>query len=163
MTSSPCIIIGIDPGFGRTGYGVIQKINSTYTCLTYGCITTPSSDTFSNRLGALYTNLSKLFLLHKPTILSLEKIFFAKNTKTALDVAHARGIIMLCAYQYNIPVQEFTPLQVKQGVVGYGKADKQQVQKIIQLLLHLPSLPRPDDAADALALALCANTTFKNN
>lgn len=154
------IIIGIDPGFGRVGYGVIKKDGSQTHCLTYGCITTPSSLLFSERLHIIHTELSTLLSSYTPSYIVLEKIFFAKNTKTALDVAHARGVIMLCAYQHHLCIQELTPLQVKQGVIGYGKADKLQVQKIIQLLLKLPSLPKPDDAADALALALCANTTI---
>ncbi len=160
MSTPSYTIIGIDPGFGRTGYGVVQKIKSEYRCIEYGCITTSPTCAFPDRLHTLYTSLSALFSSTKPTILSLEKIFFAKNTKTALDVSAARGVILLCATQHKIAIQEFTPLQVKQGVIGYGKADKLQVQKIVQLLLKLPCLPKPDDAADALALALCANTTF---
>ncbi len=160
MNTPLCTIIGIDPGFGRTGYGVIQKIKSEYQCIEYGCITTSPTCAFPDRLLTLHTRLATLFSSFKPTVVSLEKIFFAKNTKTALDVSAARGVIMLCATQHGIPIQEFTPLQVKQGVIGYGKADKLQIQKIVQLLLKLPSLPKPDDAADALALALCANTTF---
>ena len=162
MTPSSYTIIGIDPGFARTGYGAIQKTKNEYRCIPYGCITTSPTSAFPNRLHTLYTNLSALFSSLKPTIISLEKIFFAKNTKTALDVSAARGVIMLCAYTHGISIQEFTPLQVKQGVIGYGKADKLQVQKIVQILLKLPSLPKPDDAADALALALCANTTILN-
>lgn len=156
-------ILGIDPGFAILGYGCIRGSGSDYSCLTYGCIKTPSYQSFEDRLYLIHKELSLLCEKLQPDLVAVEKLFFSKNTKTALDVAHARGVILLTARLSRISLKEFTPLQVKQGIVGYGRAEKSQIQKTIQLLLHLKELPRPDDAADALALALCAAATYRQD
>lgn len=153
------VILGIDPGFGMIGYGCIRGSGQSFLCVTYGCIKTPPHQPFEDRLYLLSKELSHLCETLKPHRVAVEKVFFAKNTKTALDVAHARGVILCTVRACGIPICEFTPLQVKQGIIGYGRAEKSQVQKIVKLLLHLQELPKPDDAADALALALCASAT----
>lgn len=147
------IIIGIDPGYAITGYGILGINESRYTVLDYGVITTKSSELFVNRLNTLYTEINQLIKQYKPTIAAIESLFFAKNTKTAIDVAQARGVILLALSKNNLPVSEYTPLQVKQATASYGRAQKNQIQKMVQLLLNLDSPPQPDDAADALAIA----------
>ena len=153
-------IIGIDPGYGRIGVGIIRQERSHLRCMAYECITPPKG-VFADRLFMIYTSLSDLFMRHKPAIVSVEKLYFFKNTATAIDVSQARGVILLAARVLNIPICEYTPLQVKQAISGYGMADKQQVQRMVKILLKLPTIPRPDDAADALALAICASTVKK--
>lgn len=160
-TSSPLLVLGIDPGIARVGYGIVSITNGTPFCVIYGCMETRASVSLAHRLKELYEKLSSLVVQHRPAAAAIEKIFFAKNTKTALDVSHARGIMLLALSQANIPIFEYTPLQVKRAVTGYGRAEKKQMQKMVQTLLSLPSMPRPDDAADALALALCASSSFR--
>lgn len=155
----PRIILGLDPGLARMGYGIICVAGSSFSCLTYGCIETPSTHSLSQRLEELYNKLSSLIQKFSPHTAAVEKLFFAKNTKTALDVSHARGVLLLTLAHAKIPIYECTPLQVKQAVVGYGRAEKRQVKKMVQLLLSLSTPPRSDDAADALAIALCASNT----
>ncbi len=151
------IILGIDPGFAITGYGVIIKEGKNIIkLLDYGCITTRSNQKFSERLDIIHKELEKIIKKYNPSLVAVEELFFCKNVKTALMVGHARGVILLTAMQSQIPLKELTPLQVKQGVTGYGKADKKQVQKMVQIILGLKELPTPDDAADALAVALTA-------
>lgn len=159
-SNSGTIILGIDPGFGRLGYGAILHTKKEAHCLTYGCITTPSHAPLDERLFTIYTELSKIITDIRPQSIAVEKIFFFKNKTTAIQVAHARGVILVTARSHTIPICEVTPLQVKQAVTGYGRAEKQQVQYMIKTLLHLSSSPKSDDAADALAIALCAGATL---
>jgi crossover junction endodeoxyribonuclease RuvC len=156
------IILGIDPGIATTGYGVIRKIGSQKTknrkslkCLEYGCIKTDSKLAASERLKKIHKKITEIITQHQPSILAVESLYFFKNLKTAIPVSQAKGVILLAAAQKKIPVVEFTPLQVKMVITGYGRAEKKQVQKKIKTLLKLKELPRPDDAADALAIALC--------
>ncbi len=150
------IILGVDPGIADTGYGAIRVEQNKMTCLEYGSIKTSSKLEFVERLEILHNELSKIIDKHNPELISVEQLFFCKNVKTALTVGQARVVIMLTARLKKKPVTEFTPLQVKQAVSTYGKASKMQVQKMVKLLLNLKTIPRPDDAADALAVAICA-------
>ena len=150
------IILCIDPGYGLTGFGVIECYGQKAACLDYGVIKTSGKASFSQRLKELHIDLKKIIRKYRPACLAVEKLFFFKNLKTAIDVAQASGVVVLTAIENNIPILEFTPLQVKQSICGYGKAEKQQIQKMVKMILNLQELPRPDDAADALAIALMA-------
>ncbi len=151
------IILGIDPGFAITGYGIIDaRERNCPKMIDYGCIITDSKYKFSERLEILHTELDKIIKKHKPSLIAVEELFFCKNVKTALMVGHARGVILLAAIKNKIPLSELTPLQVKQGITGYGKADKGQMQKMVKIILGLKEIPKPDDAADALAIAITA-------
>lgn len=149
------IILGIDPGTAIMGYGLIEKKGHQITPLTYSCWRTPANTPLAERLLKLYQRLEEFILEYRPDHLAVEELFFNRNTTTALAVGHARGIVLLAAAQQGIPVYEYTPLQVKQAVAGYGKAEKQQVQMMVRALLGLKEIPKPDDAADALAIAIC--------
>lgn len=149
------IILGIDPGYAIVGYGVIKYENSHFVTLDYGAVTTAAKTKFSTRLELIYDGVSEIANKWKPQAMSLEELFFNSNTKTAIDVAQARGVIMLAAVKSGVPVFEYTPLQVKQAVVGYGRAEKKQVMEMTRLLLGLKTVPKPDDTADALAMAIC--------
>lgn len=148
-------IIGIDPGYAIVGVGVIEYQNSRFTTLDYGAITTSADMVFANRLKVIYEDLTQIVQRHKPDAIAVEKLFFTTNQKTAIDVAQARGIILLVASLHQVPCFEYTPLQVKQSVVGYGKAVKKQVMEMTKRLLNLKQIPKPDDVADALAIAIC--------
>lgn len=150
------IILGIDPGIADTGYGVISDDGGKISCLTYGSIKTSSKDDLITRLSQLHVELDGIIKKYKPDVASIEELFFSKNVKTALVVGHARGVILLTFKQNNLKFLEFKPSQVKQGVTCYGAANKGQVQKMVQMLLKLKEIPKPDDAADALAIAMCA-------
>jgi len=150
------IILGVDPGIADTGYGVISDDGGKISCLTYGSIKTSSKDDLITRLDILHRELDKIIKKYKPDVASIEELFFSKNVKTALVVGHARGVILLTFKQNNLKFLEFKPSQVKQGVTCYGAANKSQVQKMVQMLLKLKEIPKPDDAADALAIAMCA-------
>lgn len=152
--SSNDIIVGFDPGLAITGYGVIQGDR----VLEYGVLRTPAKTPVGDRLVLLHDQLQELLDRYPIARAGCEKLYFAKNVTTALDVGQARGIIVLGLAQRNIPLLEFTPLQVKQGLTGYGGADKQQIQYMVQTVFHLAELPKPDDAADALAIALTTQT-----
>ena len=153
----PLTILGIDPGIADTGFGVIEKdIKGDIVCLDYGSIKTKANTDLAYRLEILSRELNKIIKKYKPELIAVEQLFFCKNVKTALVVGQARGVVLLTARQNNIAIKEFTPLQVKQAVSAYGKADKMQVTRMVKLLLNLDKLPRPDDAADALAVAICA-------
>lgn len=154
------IILGIDPGFARTGFGVIEEKNKNLCMIDYGCISTSAGLTFPKRLKKIREELNGLIKKHRPDICSVEKIFFCKNTKTAIDVGQARGVVILTAAEKNLKILEFTPLQVKQFITGYGKAEKGQIQKMVKILLNLKEIPKPDDAADALALAIAGSNNF---
>jgi len=150
-------ILGIDPGLADTGYGVIEKNNKgKLICQEFGVIKTKRKKGMGERLETINKNLRKIIKKHKPQLIAVEQLFFCKNVKTALLVGQARGVILLTARQNKIPTAEFTPLQVKQAVSSYGQAGKLQVQKMVKILLNLKELPKPDDAADALAIAICA-------
>ncbi|TSC72340.1 MAG: crossover junction endodeoxyribonuclease RuvC [Parcubacteria group bacterium Gr01-1014_70] len=153
------IILGIDPGYGRVGYGLIQKENAALSYLTAGCIETEKTESASQRLHSIYQRLTALMSAEPPHLVALEQLFFAKNTKTALRVAETRGVLLLLAQEHNLPFREFTPLQVKMATCGYGRADKTQMQHMVMRILKLPAIPEPDDAADALAIALTAAYT----
>lgn len=155
-------ILGIDPGTATTGFGVIeQHSKDSFTILEYGVISTPKTDSQAVRLETIYTDLGSIIQKYQPEMAGVEKLFFATNQKTAMTVSEARGVVLLAIKQNSIPLLEFTPLQIKNIICGYGKAEKQQVQSMVQKTFKLKSLPKPDDAADALAVALCA--VWKNN
>ncbi|MDD2212347.1 MAG: crossover junction endodeoxyribonuclease RuvC [Bacilli bacterium] len=149
------IILGIDPGTAITGYGVIEAQGNSYKVLEYGVIRSSNRQEMARRLDEIYQGSSRIIDLYTPDSMAIEELFFNKNVKTALSVGQARGVLILSAYQKGIPVYEYTPLQVKQAVVGYGRAEKQQVQFMVKALLNLQEIPYPDDAADALAIAIC--------
>ena len=155
------IILGIDPGIADTGYGVIEDVSGKIRCLAYGSIKTKAGEDLPLRLLALHKELNHIILKYQPQVAAVEKLFFNKNVKTDLIVGQARGVAMLTLSQGKLPIYEFTPSQVKQAVSSYGQADKLQVQKMVKLILNLKELPRPDDAADALAVAICA-LNYKN-
>ncbi len=150
------IILGIDPGFGTMGYGVIDKrADGNCVPVDYGVITTPKDESFPVRLAILEQGLNKLYEKFKPEEISVEELFFTKNVTTGIQVAEARGVILLSAIKYCGRLFEYTPNQIKQALTGYGKADKVQMMHVVQSILRLKQIPRPDDAADALAVALC--------
>ncbi len=149
------IILGIDPGYAIVGYGVVDYSANHFTVLDYGAVTTQAKTPFLQRLDEIYEGVNYLMERFSPEVMSIEKLFFNTNTTTAIDVAQARGVIMLAAQKHGLTVGEFTPLQVKQSVVGYGRAEKKQVQEMTRLLLNLDAIPKPDDTADALAMAIC--------
>lgn len=148
-------ILGIDPGYATIGFGLLEAEHGQYRMLNYGAITTPAGIPFPRRLEILFDDMTQLLAEMQPEALSVEELFFGRNITTGIDVAHGRGVILLAAQKAHVPIYEYTPMQVKQAVVGYGKATKLQVMDMTKRLLHLQSTPRPDDAADALALALC--------
>lgn len=148
-------ILGIDPGFATIGFGLVEFTGPTPRMLRYGAITTPPELDFSQRLVMIYNDMTELLQTLKPDAVSVEELFWGHNVTTGIGVSHGRGVILLAIAQANLPLYEYTPMQVKQAVVGYGKAEKRQVMDMTRRLLKLERLPRPDDAADALALALC--------
>jgi len=150
------IILGIDPGIADTGYGVIREEKGKLTCLAYGSIKTSAQLALIYRLEVLHEELDKIIKKYQPESASIEQLFFNKNVKTALIVGQARGVVLLTLRENRLPIIEYTPGQVKQAVCAYGQADKRQVQKMVRLILNLKELPKPDDAADALAIAICA-------
>lgn len=147
-------ILGIDPGIGRTGWGVVEKEKGKTKMIAYGCIETPAKTAIESRLLVLHKELTKIIKKYKPEMAAVEKLFFNTNVTTAIEVGEARGVVILTLVLGGVEYKSFTPLQVKQAVAGYGRADKIQVQKMMKALLHLDKVPQPDDAADALALAL---------
>lgn len=157
------IILGIDPGTAIVGYGVISSNKSKLEVLDYGAITTEKTLPQAERLAIIKSELEKVIKKHSPQIMAVEELFFFKNLKTAIKVSEARGVILVTGKVANMTIVEFTPLQVKIATVGYGRADKQQVQKMVKLILSLSETPKPDDVADALAIAICAANTLKFN
>lgn len=149
------VVLGIDPGLATLGYGVIRRVGNRFTHLAHGTVTTPASMALPMRLQLLYEGVKTLIVEHTPDVVAVEELFFGRNTTTALTVGQARGVAVLACQQSALPLFEYTPMQVKLGVTGYGHADKQQVQFMIQRMLALQSIPKPDDAADALAIAVC--------
>ncbi len=150
--------MGLDPGYGRLGFGVILVEGAKMELVDYGVSTTTSGDAFENRLLSLADDLGDLFAHHQPHAVAIEKLFFGKSSTTAMNVAHARGVALLMTAQARCPVFEFTPAQVKLAVTGDGKAGKAAMQSMVKQLLNLPKIPKPDDAADALAIAITAST-----
>ncbi len=148
-------MLGVDPGTAITGYGMVRLAGGVVEPVIYGVITTPASLPLPVRLQHLYRQLQTLIDAHHPTEASVEELFFARNTRTALSVGHARGVILLALADADLPTYEYTPLQVKQAITGYGRAGKEQMQQMVRLLLRLEAIPQPDDVADALAVAIC--------
>lgn len=148
-------ILGIDPGVGTVGFGVVDSVKGKNQYIACGVVTTPPNTPLSPRLDMIYNDLNELIVTFAPDAIAVEELFFSKNITTGISVAHGRGVILLSAYRSGVPVFEYTPMQVKQAVVGYGSAKKAQVIYMVQRLLGMAKPPRPDDAADALALAIC--------
>ena len=149
------VVLGIDPGYAIVGYGIVKYQNNRFTPIEFGAVITAAGTEFSTRLEKIYEDVYTLIQKYKPDAISIEKLFFNTNSTTAIDVAQARGVILLAAKKNNIPYFEYTPLQVKQAVTGYGRAQKPQVMEITRRLLGLEKCPKPDDTADALAMAIC--------
>ncbi len=149
------IILGIDPGLAIVGWGVVEYKNTRFRTVAYGSIQTPAGMRTEERLKKIYEGICELIKTYRPEAMAIEELFFNTNITTGIRVAEARGVILLCAEQAGIPIQEYTPLQVKQAVVGYGRADKKQVITMVTMLLGLQKPPKPDDTADALAIAIC--------
>lgn len=154
-------ILGIDPGTAICGYGIIDKQNYRFTAVDYGVIRTPKEMEPEKRLATIYEGIITLIETYQPDEVCVEELFFHSNARTVIPVGQARGVILLAAAHRDIPLFEYTPLQVKQAVVGYGRADKKQVQYMIKTLLNLKEVPKPDDAADALAIAVCHGQSQK--
>ena len=148
-------ILGIDPGTATTGYGVIDAVGSSCRLLDYGCIHTKAKTPMPDRLVKLAAGMEELLITWQPGVMAVEELFFNTNTTTAISVGQARGVILLAGAQKKLEIYEYTPLQVKQALVGYGRAEKQQIQYMVKTYLHMTELPKPDDAADALAIAIC--------
>ena len=148
-------ILGIDPGYAIVGYGIVDYIGGKFSVVSYGAVTTEAHTLFPERLKSIYDDLNTIIEKYKPDALAIEKLFFNTNTTTAIDVAQARGVIVLSAQLGGLEIGEYTPLQVKQSVTGYGRAEKRQVMEMVKSLLSLKAVPKPDDTADALALAVC--------
>lgn len=156
------LVLGIDPGTATTGYGLVRETDQGgFTVVDYGVILTPAGEAPEKRLLLLYDRILEILLLHHPDYGAVEKLFFQRNVTTAIAVGQARGVIMLALAQKGIAVAEYTPLEVKQAVTGYGGAEKLQVQMMIQAMLELSEIPRPDDAADALAVAVCHLQSYR--
>ncbi len=149
------IVLGIDPGYAIVGYGVIEYKSNHFRMLDYGAITTDAKTPFLDRLEHIFDEAMALMDRCHPDAMSIEKLYFNTNQTTAIDVAQARGALMLAAKKHKLEIGEYTPLQVKQSVVGYGRAEKKQVQEMTRIMLGLEKIPKPDDAADALAMAIC--------
>lgn len=148
-------IIGIDPGYAIVGVGVVDYVKNKFYPVKFGAVDTPAGTPFNTRLRIIYDTVAQVIAETKPQCMSIEKLYFNSNQKTAIEVAEARGVILLAAIQAGIPVFEYTPLQIKQSLVGYGRAEKRQVMEMIKSFLNLEKVPKPDDTADALALAVC--------
>lgn len=148
-------ILGIDPGTGITGFGVIEPVGQSYRLHDAGVIRTPAKQADEIRLQTIYENVTELIAEHRPKIMSIEKLFFARNVTTAMSVSQARGVVLLAGQQKGLDIFEYTPLQIKQAVTGYGKADKSQIQEMVKTILKLKEKPKPDDCADAIAAAIC--------
>jgi crossover junction endodeoxyribonuclease RuvC len=156
------VILGIDPGYATVGYGVIEYNGVNFKTMDYGAVTTPAGLEFNRRLEMIYDGICELCDTFKPDAVSVEELFFNTNLKTGIAVAHGRGVILLALQKCGMDFYEYTPLQVKQSVVGYGRAEKKQVMLMTQSLLGLEKIPKPDDAADALALAICHTHSAKS-
>jgi crossover junction endodeoxyribonuclease RuvC len=149
------IVLGIDPGTAATGYGLVERHGSKLRLIDYGCFETVPADELPVRLRHIHQAVSELIAEHRPVVVGVERLFFNRNVQTAFAVGQARGVVLLAAAQAGVPVAEFGPHEVKMAVTGYGRAGKDQVQRMVQVVLGMSVLPRPDDAADALAVAIC--------
>jgi crossover junction endodeoxyribonuclease RuvC len=149
------VILGIDPGTARLGYGVIKEEGKKLSLIEYGCLEPAKGTSKAERLVGVHNKVVELIEKHRPGSLAIEKLFFFKNQKTVLSISEARGVVLSAAQMQNLQIGEYTPLQIKQAVTGYGRAEKKQVQKMVQLILKMKEIPKPDDAADALAAAIC--------
>ena len=154
------IILGIDPGYAIVGYGVLEYSNNKFKVIEYGAITTDSKENMFDRFKSIYDDICDVMERTKPDFMAIEELFFNSNQKTAINVAQARGVILLAAMNRGIRIFEYTPLQVKQAVAGYGRAGKKQVQQMVKLLLGLKEVPKPDDTADAVAIAICHGHSY---
>ena len=154
-------ILGIDPGTGILGFGVIEAQKGAIHLVDAGVIRTPVKEDDAVRLLTIYEELSDLIAQNRPTVMSVEKLFFARNVTTAMTVSQARGVVLLCGQQAGLQLFEYTPMQIKQAITGYGKADKKQMQEMVRVLLKLKEVPKPDDAADALAAAITHSMTMR--
>lgn len=154
-------ILGIDPGTGILGFGIIDIDRNKPKLVDGGVIRTPVNEDDAVRLLTIYEELTEIIKLNKPDVMSVEKLFFARNVTTAMTVSQARGVVLLCGQQAGLPIYEYTPMQIKQAVTGYGKADKKQVQEMVRVLLQLREIPKPDDAADALAAAITCSMSAR--
>ena len=157
------IVLGIDPGFGRVGYGVIQYVNNKYKPLEYGCISTETNSYFPKRLRKIEQDLREIISRYKIDAASIEDLYFNNNSKTAIKVAEARGVILNTLESENIPIHEYTPLQAKLAIVGYGRAEKIQVKNMVKNFLNLEKMPKLDDTTDALAIAICHTHNYRFN
>ena len=159
-------VLGIDPGYAIVGWGVVDYQGSRFSPVGFGAVTTAAGVDFEKRLEQVYQGVKEVFETYRPEALSIEKLFYQHNQTTVIGVAEARGVILLAAAQAGVPIFEYTPMQVKQSVSGYGMAVKKQVQEMTRILLHLPTVPKPDDTADALAMAIthchCARSRLQN-
>jgi crossover junction endodeoxyribonuclease RuvC len=155
------IVLGIDPGTAQTGYGLVERTGSRLRAIDYGCLETPAAMALPQRLLLIEQGLVELIETHRPDLVAVERLFFNKNVQTALAVGHARGVALLTAARYGLPVHEYGPSEVKIAVTGHGRAEKGQVQRMVQTVLGLAVLPRPDDAADALAIAICLANAYR--
>lgn len=154
-------ILGIDPGFADTGFGIISQQNNKFEVLDYGSIKTAAKQKFPKRIAYIYQQVNSLIKKYRPDYIAVEKLFFHTNVTTAINVGQARGVVLLAAEEYKIPIYEYTPLQVKQALTGYGAADKKQLGQMVKSILNLDKIPRPDDASDALAVAICCFNSLK--
>lgn len=149
------LVLGIDPGLATTGYGLVAGDGQTLEAVAYGVLRTPAKTPIAERLVILHDELTALLDRYRPNVVAMEELFFSTNARTAMTVGEARGVLLLTVAQAGLPICEYTPLQIKQAITGYGQADKHQVQEMVRLLLSLPEIPRPDDAADGLAVSIC--------
>lgn len=157
------IILGVDPGYAIVGIGIVEYVGNKFRPITYTAITTPAKMNTVDRLKKIYDDMTELIETYKPDAMAIEELFFNSNQKTAINVAQARGVLLTAAANKGVPISEYTPLQVKQSVTGYGRADKRQIQEMVKMILHLNVIPKPDDAADGLALAICHAHSCKMN
>lgn len=156
---SHMLVLGIDPGYAIIGYGLVDCRPGRFVPVEYGAVTTPAGMPFEQRLEQIFDGICSILSRRRPEAMAIEKLFFNTNTTTAIEVAEARGVILLAAQKYKVPVYAYTPLQVKQAVTGYGRAEKAQIIEMTRVLLHLDKAPKPDDTADALAIAICHGQT----
>ncbi|MFC7681296.1 crossover junction endodeoxyribonuclease RuvC [Paenibacillus sp. GCM10028914] len=156
-------IMGIDPGIAIVGFGFVDKVGSKVTPVQYGCIQTEAHTPDEDRLKYVYEAMVQLIDKYQPEAVAFEKLFFNRNVTTAMSVSQARGVLILAAAQRGLPIAEYTPMQVKQAIVGYGKAEKKQVQEMVRMFLKLQAVPKPDDVADALAVAICHAHSYTLN
>ena len=155
------IILGIDPGFAIVGVGIIEYKGNKFRTIDYFALTTKAHTPIEERLKIIYEGIADAINKYKPDFIAIEELFFNNNAKTAIQVGQARGVILLAGVNANIPIYEYTPLQVKQAVVGYGRAEKNQIQQMVKAILNLSEIPKPDDVADALAIAVCHAHSYK--